>query len=247
MSEANQFLKELEAQEKPVDPFAPEETVTEEVSQEQTDVEDPEEQPEEIKNRRHKRLEEKLRAEREANIALNERLKAIAEARGTESDTDYLKSIERIYGTDSAEAVAATELLKNALLGAKEAAKREALAEIQAERAREKEELAKSDEELDSMLEDLEDSYNVDLSSPSSPARKAFFTLLERMSPKDSEGNIIAYADHHAVWDVYQAQRKKPENPAKSLAARSLTQSASASTATADTSTEQFLKEHGII
>lgn len=250
MNEENQFLKELEEGPTQVDNFetpltAPQEAIAQE---EEKDEDDPENQPESVKDRRHRRLEAKLAAEREANIALNERLRLIAESKQSDTE-DYLKNVERIYGTDSLEAQTATELLKNALKSVEDRAHQRALEDFRAEREKEKAEVSKEEESLDSMLDELEDEHGVDLTSTKAEStRKAFFTLLEKMSPKDSNGNIIAYADHNAVYEVLKEKlTKKAENPAKALAARSMTQSGSAGTNLADNSTEQFLKENGII
>jgi len=219
-----------------------------------TSAEDPENQPDGVKNRRHRRLEARLQAERESNIALNARLAAIAEARreAGSAEDDFLKGIERIYGNDTPEAIAATELLKNTLKGLHESAKKSAVEEIRAERKREIEEQKQADIELDHMIEEIEDEYDVDLTSTGSDRlRKGFFAMLQKMSPKDERGNITQFADHHAVWEAYQAQvsSKKPaENRAKDLAARSTTQSgASAGSKPTDDATVKWLKENGII
>jgi hypothetical protein len=256
MNETDQLLKDLET-DSTEDPFShlqDESTDSKEETEEKTEVDadDPEKQPESVKDRRHRRLEEKLRAERESNIQLQARLEAIAEAKKAiePGSPEYLKAVERLYGTDSPEALAATELLKNTLLSIKEDAKREALEEIREERRREQEQLKKEETALDSMLEDIEDEYGTDLTSARSEAtRKGFFKLLEKMSPKDEDGNIIAYADHHAVWEAYQAKvSKKPESRAKDLAARTTVQSgASAESTLQDDATVRFLRENNLI
>jgi hypothetical protein len=216
-------------------------------------TEDPEGQPDEVKNRRHRRLEERLQAERESNIALNARLQAIAEAKkGSGEEADFLKGVDRIYGTDTPEAVAATELLKNTLRGLHDSAKQSALEEVRAERQKEIEAQRKADAEVTRMIEEIDDDYGVDLSSTGNERlRKGFFSLLQKMSPKDADGNITQYADHGAVWEAFKAQMdsKKPtENRAKDLASRSTTQSgASAGAKTQDDAATKWLKENGII
>lgn len=256
MNETEQFLKDLE-KDGTEDPFG---QVQEEVTEEETttettetpDEDDPEAQPESVKDRRHRRLEERLAAERESNIKLNARLEAIAEAKKATdpSSPEYLKNVERLYGTDSPEAIAATELLKQTLLSIKDEAKREALEDLREERRREQDELKKEESKLDGMLEEIEDETGTDLTSAKAEAtRKGFFKLLEKMSPKDSEGNIIAYADHHAVWEAYQSRnQKKPDTRAKDLAARTATKSgASAESTLQDDATLRFLKENNLI
>lgn len=247
MNEQDQFLKDLEVEES-TDAFAhlEQETVVEEKKE---DADDPELQPEEVKNRRHKRLEAKLQAEREANIALNARLATIAEAKQTASSPEYLKAVEKIYGMDSPETAAATEIMKNVLQAVRDEAERGALEKFEAQRREEAEAQRKEEAVLDSMLEQIEDEHGVDLTSAKADtARKGFLKLLERMSPKDSDGNILAYADPEAVWEIYKEKSsKKPENPAKALAARGMTHSGSGESTLQDDSTLRFLKENNLI
>lgn len=247
MNEQEQFLKDLDNESGKVDILdAP-------LNDTPPQVEKEEEIPEDLKNRRHRRLEEKLRVEREANIQLAGRLEGISEAKKLANEVsggEYLKSVEKIYGTDSPEATAATELLKGALKGVEDRATERALEIFRKEQKEQAEAVKQEESKLDSMLEELEDEYNVDLTSPSAQTtKKGFFTLLERMSPKDSEGNIIHYADHHAVFEQYKSQIKKvPDNRAKDLSSRSMVRGgASSDNKNHDTATEKYLKEEGII
>lgn len=249
MSEQDQFLKDLEQENKGPDileaPLEPEKD-KEEIPEIKQDDE------EKLANRRERRLAARLQAERESSIALAARLEAITEAqkfRQESNTSDHFKGVERIYGTNSPEAIEATELLKKALLDAKEAAKKEALEAFQEERQREAVAVQKEEQHLDSMLEELEDEYGVDLTSDGSEAvRKGFFKYLEKLSPKDNDGNIIAYADPHAVWGEFQSKFKKSDNRAKDLSSRSMVQSgASKDTKLSDDVNERFLKENGII
>lgn len=238
-SEQEKFLEDTQAVEK-VDVL---EAPLEEKPKEE-DVE-PEEAPKEVKNRRHRRLEEKLQAQREENIQLAERLKNIAEAKSTSAQEDWLKSVEKIYGTESPEATAATELLKGALKAAKDEATRDALAQIRAERAEEAEAVKREEATLDSMVDDLEDEYGVNFTPE---LEQAFFRQLQKVSPKDEDGNVTEYADHRAVFEEFQSRLKKPENRAKELAARSMTKSGSSPEFKAQSDAElQYLKEQGII
>lgn len=244
MNEQEQFLKELDSTETA---GVLEQNLNPEVPEKEAD-----EVPDELKNRRHKRLEAKLEAERTANIQLAAKLEAISEAKKfmDAEPAEYLKGVERIYGTDSPEALAATELLKKSLTDLKEVAKQEAIEAMREERRKEQEEIAKEETTLDAIIEDLEDSYNVDLTSDTaSPVRKGFFQLLTKLSPKDKEGNVIDYADPHAVWEEYQSRIKRtaPENRAKDLSARSMVQSGSSDVKTTDDATLKFLNENGII
>lgn len=198
------------------------------------------------RNRRERRLMAKLAAERETSIEMAERMRTMAEARATSEEADYLRSVERIYGTDSPEAIMATDILKKAILGAREDAAREAIEYMQEQRADEVRALREADSQLDDIVDELEEVYGVELTDPQ---ERAFFQLLERMSPKDREGNIIEYADAHAVWDVFKDRlQRKPESRAKDLSSRSMNQSgASKESKLTDDSTTRFLKENGII
>jgi len=96
------------------------------------------------------------------------------------------------------------------------------------------------------MLESVEDEFNVELSKPQ---QKGFLELLEKLSPKDKQGNVIAYADPSAVWEEYQSRtKKKPDTRAKDLSSRSMTTSQTSKESTLNNdATERFLKENGIL
>lgn len=263
MSEQNRFLESLDDdQNRSVDildqPLMPEgESKPEEGKEGEgatgaaEGVDDEKDEDGELKprNRRERRLVKKLQEERESSIFLAGKLEARSEAeRVVTEESDYLKAVERIYGTDSPEAVLATDLLKKAIIGARDEAKAQAIAEMRAERAREKEETSAANRELDSFIEDIEDTYDVTLSEPQ---QRGFFELLRKMSPKDpTTGQVVAYADPHAVWDVFQDRLKKKgtDTRAKNLASRSMVQSgASKESNLQDDTQTRFLKDNGII
>lgn len=250
-NEQTEFLKSLDAPEtvdimdQPIEPEGTTPTVKVEA--------DPEEVPEEVKNRRHKRLEEKLRAEREANIAMAARLETIAEsqrARADDEPADYVKHVERIYGTNSPEAQEATSLLQTALKSVEDRATTRALETFRKEQAEAIAQTRKEESRLDVMAEQIEDEFSVDLTSPkAAAAREGFFKMLARVSPKDAQGNITDYADHIAVWEDYQAKTKKPESRAKALSSRSMTASGSSSGGQkpVDDATARYLSDNGFI
>jgi len=63
---------------------------------------------ESVKNRRHRRLERELKAERESSAFMAGRLQAITETekfRATADMGEHVKLVERIYGTNTPEAV----------------------------------------------------------------------------------------------------------------------------------------------
>ncbi len=249
-NEQEQFLKDITSEGADQDPFA--------YLNEQLPVEQPKEEgtpdesakPEgelEPRNRRERRLEARLQAERESGIQLAARLQALEEQRSTPAQaSEAVSSIERIYGVDSPEAREATEILKNELARVREEATQAALSALEERSSRETRAVKEAEQQLDGMLEEIEDEFDVDLDQQS---RTDFFKLLERMSPKDRDGNIIQYADHMAVWEDYQTRMKRPaDNTAKNLSARSMTSgSAAADTNLSNDVAERYLRENGII
>jgi hypothetical protein len=224
------------------DSFTPEATPPEK-------AEEPKEEDEETKyNRRERRLQAKLQAERESSIALAARLEALTEAQkfSREQNPQIDETIARIYGTDTPEATAATNLLSKAIKDAEERAASRALDAFREEQRKEREAVKKQEQLRTTMVEEIEDELGITIDDAN---QKGFFTLLEKLSPKDNDGNILAYADHHAVWEQYQAKKQPAtNNRAKELASRAMTkQGSSPSTTVEQDANERFLREHGII
>lgn len=202
-----------------------------------------------VKNRRHRRLEAKLQAEREANIAMAAKLEVISESRKFRDSTDaseYVKAVEKIYGTNSPEASEATNLLATALKGVEERATERALELFREEQQQAQQAVRHEEEVLESMIDEIEDSHSVSFT----PAmERSFFKLLEKMSPKDEEGNVIAYADPEAVYEVFSERTSKPNTRARDIASRSMAQGGSSSgdSKLQDDATLRALKDMGII
>lgn len=256
MNEQEQFLQDTEQDAKKVDvldaPLIPDEsekTKEGEVTVEGEGNEKGEKGEVKPRNRRERRLSEALAAERESSSFLAGKLAARTEAQGALSEEkDYLKQVERIYGTESPEAQLATDLLKKALLGARDDAENRAYERIKGEREKEAEAQVAADSELDDMIDELEDEHGVNLTDSQ---EKSFFQLLEKMSPKDRDGNVIEYADPSAVWEVFAEKlkgRTASDTRAKDMSSRSMTASgASKESNLTDDVTARFLKDQGII
>lgn len=257
MNEQEQFLEDLKGKEKErydilSAPLVPEEG---EQQQDETVTTQDEDELEPVagitpRNRQERRRLERLAADRESAIFLQGKLAAREEAKSTTTEeSDYIKSIERIYGNETPEAQLATSLLKQAVLGARDDAKSQALAEMRAELQAQNAQVAEADSELEGFVEDIEDTYNVRLTESQ---EKSYFQLLEKMSPKDREGNVIEYADPHAVWEIFSERAKArgsaTTNRSKQLSDRSMTQSgASQGSQLKDDAAARFLKDQGII
>lgn len=204
------------------------------------------------KNRRERRLLEKLQQEREANIEINARLQTLSEsqqARQSE-ESDYLKLVDRLYGTNTPEGKEATELLKDILRGvhkdARDEALKEAMSQFQQEKENEARAVQEEEQKLEDMMESIEDEYDADFSNASE--RKGFLNLLEKFSPKDSDGNIREYADPFMVYEYFQSQKSKTPNKAKQLASRSMTQDGGSKTTNLeDEQIQKFLRDNDLI
>lgn len=198
-------------------------------------------------NRRERRLQAKLQAEREAGIALAARLETLTEVQKLRSETEatsFEKLAERIYGNQTPENAEATQLLVNALKEVEKSSTTKALEQFREEQRKERDSLKQEEKTLDGMIEDIEDEFNVTVDEPT---QKAFFQLLSKLSPKDSDGEIIAYADAHAVWEDLQARKQPvPNTRAKDVASRSMVKTgAPAESKLEDDSVRRFLQSQG--
>lgn len=204
----------------------------------------PEEAP---TNRRERRMEAKYRAERESSIALAAKLEVLTEAQkfSRAENPEMDETIARIYGTNTPEAAEATALLQKALKGAEDRATERALTAFREEQAQAQAEVAKEEQSLDAMIEDIEDTFDITLDPQT---QKQFFSQLEKLSPKDRDGNVVAYADPYAVWETMQSQKKPADTRAKDLASRSMTKTGASGGASVEAdANEKWLRDNGII
>lgn len=242
MSEQTEFLKDLE----PTAADILNKNLTDETVVPET-VETEEESEMKLKNRREKRLADKWQAERESNIALTARLEAITETRKTDGEeADYLKRIKSIYGDATPEAKEATNILVEALQGLEKTAVDKAFTKLQSEKEAEIRAQKQEEKNLDEVAERVEEDHGIDMSVDAN--RKGYFALMEKLSPKDRDGNITEYADPDAVAEVFLSTRERTSSRAKDLASRSMTRSGqSQPSAIQDDAAVRFLKENGII
>lgn len=234
--EADIFDEKGEPKQEPVTDKEP--TKEDPIPAKGTSQEDDENEPR--KNRRHRRLEAQLEAERRSNIELNKRVMDLIEAQRGEGAKSASSSSEMppewvaLYG-DTPEAQKAWKIQEHMLSNVKTQAKEEAIREIEERQNREREEQRRFESFIDSQLESLEDAYDVDLTSDSPAARKARRELLDmvtELSPKDEDGVITGYADFDSTFKVYQRTQTKVEPKrdetvikAKQIAGRSMQQS----------------------
>lgn len=247
MDETKQFLEELDSKpENILDKLDAPDSVVEPIAE----VKEPEEDNEfKAKNRRERRLVEQNQRLREEAIASRAREEALAEARKINEGTqtaEYLKLLEPIYGNREPGQAEATELLKKAFQGMKDENKREILEELAKRESDESKAVEKEEEALDEILDNVEDKHGIDFSQEAT--RQGYLTLMEKLSPKDREGNIIEYADGDAVAEVFKSTQKQSNQRAKDLADRSMVRSgASQPSKLEDDATVKYLKEIGVI
>ena len=197
-----------------------------------------------FKNRYTRRKEKEAARLRDEVIALNERVKVLSEVGKFREEVgdDALKKVEAIYGTDTPEKLAATNLLKEALLNIKE----DTLREIDSRGERETEAQKEADSEVDDFLDRVEEDYNLDMSDDN--VRKGYITLMEKMSSKYEDGNIKEFADPDAVAETYLAlQKRQSSSRAQELASRSMTRSGeSQSSKLPQNAIARFMEENGL-
>lgn len=134
----------------------------------------------------------------------------------------------RLIGNDTPEKVSMVNELSDILVQfGQQAAEdaRQGLAAQQREAERQEQE---SLDELQEGLDDIEDTYNVDLSSPQAKKlRNEFLDFLEKVSPKKN-GEIIAYADPVTTFEMFQNLKKRTQQPSRNrtLSSRSMQRSA---------------------
>ena len=239
MSELTDFLKGTEKEESIFD----KPLTTDEAPEKETPDE------EQIKKNRYtRRREAEAQRLRDENLQLNERVKVLSELgrfKEEVGDDDPLKKVDAIFGTDTPEKLAATNLLKEAISGMSAKAKAEALQEIDSRGEKESEAQKEADDDVDEFLDTAEDE-GLDINDDNT--RKGLITLMERMSSKYNDGNVKEFADPEAVIETYkELQKRQGSSKAKDLASRSMTRGGESQPSQLEQSAvERFMAEHGL-
>ena len=241
-NETSSFLKDL---------GVPQESILDKplnVDDDTPEKEEESEEEERYKNRYTRRKEKEAQRLRDEVLQLTERVKVLSEVGKFKEEVgdDELKKVEAIFGTDTPEKLAATNILKEALSGLTEKAKRETLQEIQNREGEDTEAQKEADSEVDDFLDRVEEDYDLDMSDEN--VRKGYITLMEKMSPKYDDGNIKEFADPDAVAEAFIAlQKRGSSSKAKDLANRSMTRSGeSQSSKLPQNAIDRFMQENGL-
>lgn len=212
-----------------------------------------EELPEDLKNRHIRRLEAKLAREREANIEFAARESARSEYEKFQESTKGLtvdESLLTLYG-DNENGRKAAQITQALLDKTATRAKEEALADFNKSQEASAKEVDQYGDLIEERLEEIEDTHNVDLSGStenSKQIRNSFLALVQKLSPKDADGNIESYADFDNTWELFQERQQKANTRNKDLASRGTVRSAaSTENKTQVTEQEKWLRDQGII
>jgi hypothetical protein len=87
-----------------------------------------------------------------------------------------------------------------------------------------------AEEELATAFDNIEENFGVDITSNVPLAKKTraeFVSFVEKIAPKDRNGDIVDYPDMNSAWETFSTLRKSTAQPnrAKELASRSMARS----------------------
>lgn len=90
-----------------------------------------------------------------------------------------------------------------------------------------------AEEELESAFENIEETFDVDISSPQAKKlRQEFVSFVEKIAPKDRYGDVADYPDMNSAWETFSEMKKATAQPnrAKELASRGMARSSETTT-----------------
>lgn len=182
------------------------------------------------KNRKHRRWESRLEERERELIAREARIQALQEKEENQMVDNTDARLLRVFG-DSEQGKEIAYHFSQILAEKTAEAREQAIQEFENRQVKEYEEQRGYESFIDENLENLEDKYNIDLTSDSPKARKArreYLELVGKLSPKDEDGNITAYADFESTFEMYKSSSEKPNesiNRAKEIAGRTMQRS----------------------
>ena len=154
------------------------------------------------------------------------------EAKTQASDyEEVVSAFTTVIGNDTPEKVNALNALKKALEGADQRATQKALERVEAIEQEEAQADLEAEEELEEAFDDIEETFDVDITSNNPIAKKTrqeFVSFVEKIAPKDRNGDIVDYPDMVQAYETFNEMRKSTATPsrAKDLASRGMKNSA---------------------
>lgn len=138
--------------------------------------------------------------------------------------------LTRLIGNDTPEKVSMVKEFKDILGNLKGEARAEALEEIRSMQNAEVEADREAEQELETAFDSIEETFDVDITSNAPLARRTrqeFVSFVEKIAPKDRNGDIVDYPDMVSAWETFSDMKKATTQPnrAKELASRSMTRS----------------------
>lgn len=154
-------------------------------------------------------------------------------------DTRVDDVLTRLIGNDTPEKVSMIKEFKEILSEGTQKAKAEAIAELESRQNAEVEADREAEQELENAFDNIEENFDVDITSNNPVAKKTrqeFVSFIEKIAPKDRNGDIVDYPDMNSAWETFSEMRKSTATPsrAKELASRSMARSS-------DTGTQQAI------
>ena len=228
-SVVDEFLGQVNGEEKTIDETNPFANVTveqkEEVKVDEPEAEKPIAYHEDPKLRRY--IEKEI-AKATANLTPREETKFREDVK----EDGFIKAFETIIGNDTPEKVNALRMLKDEVEGIRQEA-RSVKEELQAEKQADLD----AERELAKGFENIEETFNVDFTQ-NKKLRSDFVEFIEKVAPKDEYGEIKDYPDFEQTFKLFQEINKKPQNVRnKELASRGTQRSSDASTTQMPTDT----------
>lgn len=146
----------------------------------------------------------------------------------SKDEDDLVGAFTNIIGNDTPEKVHALKMLDRTIKGLEDKAT-SATRQLEAERQADIE----AEQELEQGFENIEDTFNVDISSSTPQARKTrkdFIEFVEKIAPKDEYGEIKEYPDFEATFELFQKMNKpQPNLRAREIASRGMARTSDAS------------------
>jgi len=141
--------------------------------------------------------------------------------------------LTRLIGNDTPEKVSMIKEFKEILSEGTQKAKAEAIAELESRQNAEVEADREAEVELEDAFENIEETFDVDITSNNAIAKKTrqeFVSFVEKIAPKDRNGDIVDYPDMTSAWETFSEIKKSTATPsrAKELASRSMARSSEA-------------------
>ncbi len=159
-----------------------------------------------------------------------------------QTETDEVTAVlERIIGNDTPEKQQGVRDLRKVLGNMEEKAAQAAVSRLDAQEQEQLEQERAVQAQLDDSFEEIEETFNVDLSSNTAQARKnrsEFVDYVRKIAPKDENGEVSSFPDLPAAWEEFQERSKRaaPTNSqAKALASRGVARSTDTSVIPAQT------------